>query len=474
MAARVEVFRSINPATEEEIESFPIDQPSDVDAKLDISARAAARWRDSTFTERANLLRAVAKALRDQLDSHAATITVEMGKPIIEARAEVEKCAFVCEYFADNGPRFLADEPAPSDSPASYITVEPLGTVLACMPWNFPYWQVFRCAAPSIAAGNCVVLKHASNVTRSGLRIEAVFREAGAPAGLFTMLVLPAGRVAGVIADPRIDAVSLTGSTAAGQSVAAAAGEHVKKCVLELGGSDPFIVLEDADLDQATQVGVRSRFQNAGQSCIASKRFIVVDAVADAFEERFVAAVKQLRVGEPSDTGTQMGPLARDDLRANIERQLQESLARGAVLRAGGSQPQRAGFYFEPTVITRCDVDMPAFREETFGPLAPVMRVRDQDEAVSIANHSQYGLGGNVWTRDVERGRAVARQIRTGGVFINGMTHSDPRLPFGGVRESGYGRELHRFGIQEFVNVKTVWLPDPTAAAPAVPGVTAE
>ena len=474
MAARVDLFRSINPATAEEIESFPIDEPSEVDAKLDISARTAMRWKQSSFSERADLLRAVANALRDNLDSHAATITTEMGKPIIEARAEVEKCAFVCDYFADNAARFLAEDPAPSDSPASYITFEPLGTVLACMPWNFPYWQVFRCAAPSIAAGNCVVLKHASNVTRSGLRIEKVFHEAGAPAGLFTMLVLPAGRVAGVIGDPRIDAVSLTGSTAAGQSVAAAAGEHVKKCVLELGGSDPFIVLEDADLDQAVQIGVRSRFQNAGQSCIAAKRFIVVDSVADAFEERFVAAVKQLRLGEPLDAETQMGPLARDDLRDNIERQLRESVARGAVLRAGGARPQRAGFYLQPTVITRCDVDMPAFREETFGPLAPLMRVHDQDEAVSIANHSQYGLGGNVWTRDIDRGQAVARQILTGGVFINGMTHSDPRLPFGGIRESGYGRELHRFGIQEFVNVKTVWLPDSSAAAPAVPGVTAE
>ena len=472
MAARVDVFRSINPATGEEIESFVIDQPADVNAKLEQVARASLQWRASPFAQRSDVLRAVAASLRAHAESHAATITSEMGKPITEARAEVEKCAFVCDYFADNAERFLQDEPAPSDSNASYVSFQPLGTVFACMPWNFPYWQVFRCAAPAIAAGNAVVLKHASNVTRSGLRIADVFRDAGAPDGLFTMLVLPAGRVADVIADPRVDAVSLTGSTAAGRSVAAAAGQHVKKCVLELGGADPFIVLDDADLDSAAEIGVRSRFQNAGQSCIAAKRFILQDAVAGDFAERFASIAARLRVGDPTGDTTQIGPLARDDLRENLERQLRESIARGAELRAGGRRPSGPGFFFEPTVITRCDVDMPAFSEETFGPLAPMMTVADDDAAVEVANHSQYGLGGNVWSADLERGTAIARRIVTGGVFINGMTHSDPRLPFGGVRESGYGRELHRFGIREFVNVKTIWLPD--ASAPAVFSVAAE
>jgi succinate-semialdehyde dehydrogenase/glutarate-semialdehyde dehydrogenase len=382
-----------------------------------------------------------------------------MGKPVTEARAEVEKCAFACEYFAANAARFLADEPAPSDSSNSYVTFQPLGTLLACMPWNFPYWQVFRCAAPALAAGNSVVLKHANNVTGCGRRIEAVFREAGAAAGVFTLLAVPIAAVAGIIADPRIAAVSLTGSTAAGRSVAETAGRHLKKCVLELGGSDAFIVLDDADVDRAAEVAVRSRFQNAGQSCIAAKRFIVDGAVADAFEERLMARAAGISIGDPNEAGTGMGPMARADLRETLERQLRESIALGAELRSGGRRPDRPGFYFEPAVLARCTPDMPVFREETFGPLAPVTRVRSDDEAVAVANSSVYGLGGNVWTGDIQRGTAVAERLRTGGVFINGMTHSDPRLPFGGIGDSGYGRELHRFGIQEFVNVKTMWMP---------------
>ena len=301
MATQVARFTSINPATDEEIESFDITREPELERALDAAVRAGRDWRRRPIDERARLLRAVAAVLRASADSHAATITAEMGKPLFESRAEVEKCAFACEYFADNGPRFLADEPAPSDSPASFITYEPLGVLLACMPWNFPYWQVFRCIAPALMAGNCVVLKHASNVTRCGLRIAEVMREAGVPDSVFTMLVLPAAAVAGVIADPRIAAVSLTGSTGAGQSVAAAAGAHVKKCVLELGGSDAFIVLEDADLDAAAEVGARSRFQNAGQSCISAKRFIVVESVADAFEQRLIERARRIRVGDPTD-----------------------------------------------------------------------------------------------------------------------------------------------------------------------------
>jgi acyl-CoA reductase-like NAD-dependent aldehyde dehydrogenase len=452
-------FRSLNPATGEEIESFEVADEQRIDAALEQATRASHAWRTTPLETRTARLRDLAAVLRRDVELHAATITAEMGKPLHEARAEVEKCAFACEYFAEQAGSFLADEPAPSDSPASFISFEPLGTLLACMPWNFPYWQVFRCVAPAASAGNCVVLKHASNVTRCGLRIEDAFREAGFPDGVFTMLVLPASSVARLIADRRIAAVSLTGSTQAGQSVAAAAGEHIKRCVLELGGSDAFIVLEDADIEAAAQVGARSRFQNAGQSCISAKRFIVADAVADAFEERLVANTRAIRVGDPTQPDTQMGPLARADLRDNIERQLQESVARGAQLRTGGTRPHLPGFYLEPAVITRCDVSMPAFIEETFGPLAAVTRVRDEDEAIEVANHSPFGLGGNIWTRDHERGVRLAHRLDSGGVFINGMTHSDPRLPFGGVRDSGYGRELYRYGIHEFVNIKTVWLP---------------
>ncbi|MBV8445361.1 MAG: NAD-dependent succinate-semialdehyde dehydrogenase, partial [Candidatus Dormibacteraeota bacterium] len=430
-----------------------------VDRALDAAAAAFRRWSTTPVAERGERLRALAAVLRHDVDAHAAAITLEMGKTLREARAEVEKCAFVCEYVADNAARFLADEPAPSDSPRSLVTYEPLGTVLACMPWNFPYWQVFRCAALAVGAGNCVVLKHANNVTRCGFNIESAFREAGFPESVFTMLVLPVDRVAGVIADARIAAVSLTGSTGAGRSVGAAAGEHLKRCVLELGGSDAFIVLDDADLDEAASVAARARFQNAGQSCIAAKRFIVVDAVADAFVERFVARTREITIGDPTDDATQMGPLARRDLAESIERQLRDTLAGGARLRCGGQRPAGRGFFFEPTVVDRCDVDSVAFQEETFGPLAAVMTVRDEDGAVRVANASRFGLGGNVWTRDIDRGRRVARALETGGVFINGMTHSDPRIPFGGVKESGYGRELHRVGMHEFVNVKTVWMP---------------
>lgn len=459
MATSGDRFRSINPATEAEIESFAISSPADIDRVLDGAVRAAPEWRRHAVGERAALLRAIGAVLRQDIEVHAATITAEMGKPLHEARAEVAKCAFCCDYFAEEAPRFLADEPAPSDSPRSFVTFEPLGTILACMPWNFPYWQVFRCIAPALAAGNCVVLKHASNVTRCALRIEEAVRAAGVRAGVFSVLVLPNESVAAVIADPRIAAVSLTGSTAAGQSVATAAGRHVKKCVLELGGSDAFIVLADADLPAAADVGVRSRFQNAGQSCISAKRFIVQDNVADEFEALLIERTLRLRVGEPTDPDTDVGPLARADLRDSLERQLAESVARGAVLRSGGDRPERSGFFLRPAVLAGCAPGMPAFDEETFGPLAAIARVGSEDDAVNLANQSQYGLGGNIWSADLDNAIALAHKLETGGVFINGMTHSDPRLPFGGVRGSGYGRELHRFGIREFVDVKTVWLP---------------
>jgi succinate-semialdehyde dehydrogenase/glutarate-semialdehyde dehydrogenase len=459
MATAVAQLRSVNPATGREIEAFDITTGNEVDAALETVARRARRWAATAVEARGRLLRDLAAVLRRDVELLAATCTEEMGKPLAEARGEVEKCAFCCEYFADNAARYLADEPAPSDSAASFIAFEPLGAILACMPWNFPYWQVMRCFAPAVAAGNCVVLKHANNVTRCAFRLADAVRDAGFPQGVFTVLVVPIDAVAGLIADRRINAVSLTGSTAAGRSVGSIAGANLKKCVLELGGSDAFIVLDDADIPAAAATAAKSRFQNAGQSCIAAKRFIVDDSVAADFEERLAAEARALRVGDPSDPATNMGPLARDDLRRTLRAQLDASVAAGAEVMWGGNAPEGPGFYFEPTVLRRCAPEMTAFTEETFGPLAAVTRVHGDDEAVAVSNRTVYGLGGNVWSGDPDRGLAVAARMRTGGVFINGMTHSDPRLPFGGIGYSGYGRELHRFGLREFVNVKTVWRP---------------
>ena len=401
----------------------------------------------------------VAELLRERRDPLASLITAEMGKTTAEARAEVEKCAFTCDWFAAHAAGFLADEPSPSDSPRSFVAFEPLGTVLAGMPWNYPLWQVFRFAAPGLCAGNCAVLKHASNVSGCALAIGDLFKDAGFPRGVFAVLLIPNDRVAAVIEDPRVAAVTLTGSTAAGRSVGAAAGRSLKPAVLELGGSDAFIVLDDADLEAAASAAAKARFQNAGQSCIAAKRFIVVDAVADDFEELLVAEARRVVVGDPLRESVTMGPLARGDLRETLERQLRDSVAAGARLRCGGGRLDGRGYFVTPAVLTGCTSEMPAFREETFGPLAAVMRVASADEALSQANNSDFGLGGNIWTRDEERGVALARRMDSGGVFINGMTHSDPRIPFGGVKDSGYGRELASFGIREFVNVKTIWRP---------------
>ena len=459
MAVDVQVMRSVNPATEEEIATHPVHSAVDVEAALERALTAHAAWRAAPVEERCRLVAAAAGLLRERRDALAALITAEMGKTLAEARAEVEKCAFACDWFAEHAPRFLADEPMPSDSPRSLVAFEPLGTVFAGMPWNFPFWQVFRFAAPALCAGNCALLKHAANVSGCALAIGALLADAGIPAGVFEVVLVPNERVAAIIEDPRISAVTLTGSTAAGRSVAEAAARVLKRAVLELGGSDAFIVLEDADLEEAARVAAASRFQNAGQSCIAAKRFIVVESVAGDFEELLVERARAVVVGDPTRESVTMGPLARADLRDTIERQLRDSLALGGTLRHGGARPEGRGFFITPAVVTGCTPAMPPFTEETFGPLAAVMRVRSEDEALSVANHSAFGLGGNIWTRDEERGVALARRLASGGVFVNGMTHSDPRIPFGGVKESGYGRELAIFGIREFVNVKTIWRP---------------
>jgi succinate-semialdehyde dehydrogenase/glutarate-semialdehyde dehydrogenase len=420
---------------------------------------------------RASLMRSVAGVLRADRSRFAALLTSEMGKPIVEAEAEVEKCAWTATWFAENGERLLAEEPVDSTGTESYVRFQPLGVILAVMPWNFPFWQAFRAGLPALTAGNVMILKHSSNVPQSALAIEEVFREAGVPEGVFQTLLIGSAAVERLIADRRVAGVTLTGSDKAGMLVAESAGKALKKTVLELGGSDPFIVLADADIGAAATVACRARNQNNGQSCIAAKRFIVEESVADEFEQRFVSAVAALKVGNPMDRANQVGPLARADLVDDLERQVAESVRLGARPLTGGKRIQGDGYYFEPTVLVNVRPGMPAYHEETFGPVAAVIRVKDEDEALHVANDTEYGLGSNIWTSDVERGKRLAERVEAGLVFINGMVASDARLPFGGVKRSGYGRELAEYGIKEFVNIQTVWVgpaktPTPAAAAP--------
>ena len=451
-------MQSINPATEELIANYDPMSTQAVDDILATSRAAFERWRETSMEERATLVRRAGEQLRANQERYAALATAEMGKPIAQAEAEVEKSATGCDFYAENGTRFLAAEQVESPALESYVSFEPLGLVLTIMPWNFPYWQAFRCAVPAIMAGNTVVLKHASNVTGCALAIEEVFREAGFPDGVFRTLVLESKDVDQVIEDPRIVAVALTGSDVAGSKVAAKAGSLLKKTVLELGGSDPFIVLEDADVEGAVGFAARSRFQNTGQSCIAAKRFLVVDSVADRFEQLFKEAAEAVVLGDPTDRATTMGPLARADLRDALERQCAASIEQGATLVTGGQRLDRKGYFYTPALLSGVTPAMPAFRQETFGPLAAIVRVRDVDEAIALANDSPYGLGGNIWTRDVGRAKGLARRIESGTVSINGMVASHPLLPFGGVKRSGYGRELSSFGIREFTNIQTVWI----------------
>jgi acyl-CoA reductase-like NAD-dependent aldehyde dehydrogenase len=451
-------IHAVNPATEEVIGTFELSTPEQVDQALSDAQHTYRRWRLTSFTERAELMRQAASYMRDHKARLASLMTAEMGKPIVEAEAEIEKCAWNCAFYADHAERFLADEPHPSGASESYVAFTPLGTILAIMPWNFPFWQVLRFAAPTLMAGNTAILKHASNVPQCALAVAEVFEASGFPKGVFQTLLLQGSAVMPLIEDPRIAAVTLTGSDEVGSQVASAAGRVIKKTVMELGGSDPFIVLADADLDAAVATGVRSRYQNAGQSCIAAKRFIVAEEVFEAFQERFVKAVQGRRMGDPTDRATQIGPLARDDLRDSLEQQVRRSTAAGAKILTGGQRHPGRGFFFEPTVLTDVRPEMPAACEEVFGPVAALLRVRTVEEAIRVANDSPFGLGANLWTTDLARARRLARDIEAGQVFINGMVASDPRLPFGGVKRSGYGRELSVYGIREFVNIQTVWI----------------
>ncbi len=450
-------LQSINPATGDVLETFEETSPDALDRILERAAAASRDWRRRPVAERGARLAAAGRVLRERKDAYARTMALEMGKPLAQGAAEAEKCAWVCEYYAEHAGRMLADEAHQTDASRSYVRFDAIGPVFAIMPWNFPFWQVFRFAAPALAAGNAGILKHAPNVSRCALEIEEVFRAAGFPDGLFRAVFLANEVAAGVIADPRVRAVTLTGSDRAGSQVAEQAGRHLKKTVLELGGSDPFIVLEDADVAKAATSAAEARLINSGQSCIAAKRFIAVDRIANAFIERLIAEMRSRRMGDPLDRTTQIGPQARLDLRASLHRQVQESVKRGAQLALGG-EPAGPGAFYPPTVLVAVREGMPAFDQETFGPVAAVVRAKDEAEAIRLANASPYGLGASVWTQDRARGEHIAGELEAGSVFVNGLVKSDPRLPFGGVKRSGYGRELSEYGLREFVNVKTVWV----------------
>ena len=452
------MLRSIDPATGKELATFPEMDAAAIEAAIAKAFAVRHGWRDAGIEHRSRLLKDVAGVLRADKARYASILTAEMGKPIAEAEGEVEKCAWTAAWLSENAARLLADEPIDSTASKSYVRYLPIGVVLAVMPWNFPFWQAFRAGLPALAAGNVMLLKHASNVPQAALAIEEVFREAGFPEGVFQTLLVGSAAVDRIIEDRRVAGVTLTGSEGAGMQVAATAGRALKKSVLELGGSDPFIVLADADVAAAAGIAVRARNQNNGQSCIAAKRFIVVDDVADDFEKRFVAAVGALKVGDPMDRGNQVGPLARPDLIDSLEKQVADSVKMGARVLTGGKRLDGAGNYYTPTVLGGVTADMPVFREETFGPVAALIRAKDTDEAIRLANDSEFGLGSAIWTADTQEAQRIADRIEAGMVFVNGMVASDARLPFGGVKKSGFGHELSEIGIKEFTNAQTVWV----------------
>ena len=452
------MFEAVDPTTGETIEKYEEHDHAEVTHRLARAWTGWEGWRGRSFDERGALLTRVAELLEERQEDLARLMVGEMGKPIGAARSEVEKCAWVCRYYAEHGEAHLQHDVIETDARTSYVRFDPLGPVLAIMPWNFPLWQLFRAAAPTTMAGNTVLLKHASNVPGCALAIEELFTDAGAPEGVFQTLMVHSGEIEDIIADERVRAVTLTGSVPAGRSVAQAAGRNLKKTVLELGGSDAFVVLEDADLDRAAEVGAQSRLINNGQSCIAAKRFIVVEEVYDAFVERFVEQVRSMTVGDPMDEGTDVGPLAREDLRDDLHDQVRRSVDAGAELLLGGEALDRPGWFYAPTVLGGVEAEMAAANEETFGPAAAVMRAEHEEAAIALANSSSFGLGSSVWTEDRERGQRVAARIEAGCLFVNQLVKSDPRVPFGGVKDSGFGRELGAYGIREFVNAKTVWV----------------
>jgi succinate-semialdehyde dehydrogenase/glutarate-semialdehyde dehydrogenase len=449
---------TINPATGETIREFPELSDAEIETKLATAASTFRTYRRTSFAERAGWLRRAATLLEENKQRYAEMMTLEMGKPIQQAVAEAEKCAWVCRFYADEAEQILADRPVETDASQSFVRYLPLGPVLAVMPWNFPFWQVLRFAAPALMAGNVGLLKHASNVPQCALAIEELLLEAGFPEGAFQTLLIGSQQVPRVLGDERIQAATLTGSGPAGSAVAEQAGKLIKKTVLELGGSDPFIVMSSADLDDAARTGATARLLNSGQSCIAAKRFIVHDAVAEEFAQRLIARFEELVVGEPSDAQTEVGPLATRGGLDDIERQVQQALDRGATALVGGQRLDRPGYFYAPTILTDLTPAMSVYREEVFGPVLLLFRVQSLDAAIELANDTEFGLGASAWTTDATERERFINELEAGNVFINGLVKSDPRLPFGGVKQSGYGRELSIEGIREFVNIKTVWV----------------
>ena len=451
-------IETVNPLTGEVVKAFKAISDNEVNNIIDSVHNEYLLWKNEKFVDRKILMLKAADILRNEKEKYAEILTLEMGKPLTQAIAEVEKCAWVCEYYAENTENILAKELIETDASESYVQFDPIGIVLAVMPWNFPFWQVFRFAAPALMAGNAGILKHASNVPMSALAIEEIFQKAGFPQNIFRTLLIESKQVDAVIANPKIKASTLTGSEYAGSMVAAKSGKMLKKSVMELGGSDPFIILKDADLELAVNTAVTARLLNNGQSCIAAKRFIVEESIAEKFEIMFTKKMNEVVVGDPMDRTTGLGPIAREDLLLELHEQVVKSVAMGAKLLTGGFRLNRKGYFYPATILTNVKKGMPAYDEELFGPVASVIKVKDEKEAVEVANDTIYGLGASLWTSDNVKAKNLAKEIETGSVFINGMVKSDPRLPFGGVKLSGFGRELSHYGIKEFVNIKTVWI----------------
>jgi len=449
---------SVNPATGETLKTFSSFDGAEIEKRLGRAEGAFRNYRRTTLTERAELLHAVSELLFQEKETFAQIITLEMGKLLRDSVAEIEKCARGCRFYAENGGRFLEEEPAQTDAAESYVEYQPLGPVLAVMPWNFPFWQVFRFAAPALIAGNVGLLKHASNVPQCALAIEEIFCRAGFEKGVFQTLLIEPEQVEPLIIDPRVKAVTVTGSEKAGAAIASAAAREIKKSVLELGGSDAFIVMPSADFESALNTAVKARTINTGQSCIAAKRFIIADEIHEKFLQQFVERMRSLKIGDPTDPDTELGPLATEHILQGVDHQVQKTIAAGARLLTGGNRIQSQGFFYEPTVLVDVPKDSPAYREEVFGPVASVFRVGDIHAAIDLANDTAFGLGSSAWTKDRGEKKLFASELEAGMVFINAMVASDPRLPFGGVKRSGFGRELGAAGIREFTNTKTIWI----------------
>jgi succinate-semialdehyde dehydrogenase/glutarate-semialdehyde dehydrogenase len=451
-------YISLNPTTNETLKTYSSWDSHHLASALEKTWNAQRTWAQMTLPDRAERMHSVVKLLHERIDEYAALMAIEMGKPVREGHAEIKKCALVCDYYAVHAEHFVQPEMVQTDAGKSYVSYEPTGVVLGVMPWNFPFFQVIRFAAPALMAGNACVLKHASNVPQCALALEQLFRDAGFPPHLFATLMIESADVAEVIASQHVNAVTLTGSESAGREVASHAGRHLKKCVMELGGSDAFIVLKDADLELAATFAVKSRFQNCGQSCIAAKRIIPVADIADEFVSLFIKKTKDLKIGDPMNETTQIGPMARFDLRKDLHRQVVDSIGQGAQAIIGCEPMRGEGAYYPPSILDRVTAKTRAYHEELFGPVAAVIRAANEEEAIRIANDTRFGLGSSIWSRDTEKAERLARQIQAGCSFINGMVRSDPRLPFGGTKASGFGRELSYHGIREFVNIKTVWV----------------